>query len=78
MTSINVPAFVTEDHMPPPNELKFRVTFVYHDEPPEMEVTKYWKNFGRSDTAKLNRSSTSAKRWKKQFLESWRRATPPK
>jgi hypothetical protein len=47
MTSINVPAFVTEDHMPPPNELKFRVTFVYHDEPPEMDVTKYWKNFGK-------------------------------
>jgi hypothetical protein len=24
MTSENIPAFVEEDHMPPPNELKFR------------------------------------------------------
>ena len=53
MTTEDVPAFVTEDHMPPPNELKFRVDFVYHDETPERDVDKFWKRFGRKADVKV-------------------------
>jgi len=42
MTTQNVPAFQIEDHMPPPNELKFRVDFIYHDEIPDRILDKYW------------------------------------
>jgi hypothetical protein len=45
MTSENIPPFVEEDHMPPPNELKFRVLFTYKDEPFESDVDKYWKQW---------------------------------
>ncbi len=53
MTTQDVPAFVTEDHMPPPNELKFRVDFVYHDEIPETDVDKFWKHFGKKADGKV-------------------------
>jgi len=47
MTALNIPAFVTEDFMPPPDELKFRVNFVYHDEPVETDMNKFWRNYGK-------------------------------
>jgi hypothetical protein len=47
MTAQNIPAFVTEDFMPPAEELKFRVNFVYHDEPIEADVNKFWRNYGK-------------------------------
>jgi Domain of Unknown Function with PDB structure (DUF3857) len=47
MTSENIPAFVEEDHMPPPNELKFRVNFIYRDEVPELDPVKYWRDFNK-------------------------------
>lgn len=47
MTCENIPAFVEEDHMPPANELKFRVVFIYRDEPFESDVDKYWKQFAK-------------------------------
>ena len=53
LTTQNVPGFVTEDHMPPANELKFRVDFVYHDEAPEQNVDKYWKQFGKRSNSKV-------------------------
>lgn len=47
MTSDNIPAFQEEDYMPPENELKFRVDFVYHDSTPERDPTKFWASFGK-------------------------------
>jgi hypothetical protein len=47
MTTQNVPAFQIEDHMPPPNELKLRVDFIYHDELPEQDMDKFWRRFGK-------------------------------
>ncbi|HEX8872289.1 MAG TPA: DUF3857 domain-containing protein, partial [Candidatus Acidoferrum sp.] len=47
MTTQNVPAFVEEDHMPPANELKYRVHFVYFQEAPERDPDQYWKHFGK-------------------------------
>jgi hypothetical protein len=44
----DVPAFVAEDYMPPENELKYRVDFIYqsHDNN-EDEPDPYWKKFGK-------------------------------
>jgi hypothetical protein len=47
MTAPNVPAFQTEDYMPPENELKYRVVFVYSLGVPEMNVEKYWNHFNK-------------------------------
>ena len=43
----NIPAFQTEDFMPPENELKSRVDFVYSDEAFESDVDKYWRKAGK-------------------------------
>jgi hypothetical protein len=53
LTTQDVPAFVTEDHMPPSNELKFRVDFMYRDEIPETDVDKFWKHFGKKADGKV-------------------------
>jgi hypothetical protein len=42
----NVPAFQTEDYMPPENELKSRVDFAYTEDF-ETDAAKYWKNVGK-------------------------------
>ena len=47
MTATNIPAFQVEDYMPPENELKFRVEFVYKEEGFESNEDKYWKNFAK-------------------------------
>jgi len=52
MTCANVPAFVEEDHMPPENELKFRVVFIYRDEPFEPNIEKYWKQWAKKANGK--------------------------
>ena len=43
----DVPAFQTEDFMPPENEMKSRVDFIYSDETFENDQAKYWKKFGK-------------------------------
>ncbi|MBZ5657653.1 MAG: DUF3857 and transglutaminase domain-containing protein [Acidobacteriia bacterium] len=54
MEAQNVPAFQVEDYMPPEDELKFRVEFIYSEEHPEMNPEKFWKQqdkkwYGRFD-----------------------------
>jgi Domain of Unknown Function with PDB structure (DUF3857) len=41
----DVPAFHTEDYMPPENEMKARVDFIYSEEAYEKDPDKYWKKF---------------------------------
>lgn len=43
----NIPAFQTEDFMPPEDELKARVDFIYSIEPFIRDADKYWKNVGK-------------------------------
>jgi hypothetical protein len=43
----NIAAFQTEDFMPPENELKARVDFIYSEESFEQDVDKYWKKVGK-------------------------------
>ena len=49
----NLPAFQTEDFMPPPNELRARVDFIYQQELLEHDPDKFWKNFGRKRNGQL-------------------------
>ncbi len=43
LEAANIPAFPTEDYMPPENELKSRVDFIYSDEFVDQDVDKFWK-----------------------------------
>lgn len=47
MEAQNIPAFQTEDFMPPANELKSRVDFIYEEGMTEREPARYWKNIGK-------------------------------
>jgi hypothetical protein len=53
MEADNIPAFQTEEYMPPENELKFRVNFIYRDGPMEMNPDKFWANFGRKQNGRV-------------------------
>jgi hypothetical protein len=43
----NIPAFQTEDFMPPANELKARVDFAYETGEPENDPEVFWKRVGK-------------------------------
>ena len=43
----NIPAFQTEDFMPPENEMKSRVDFIYSLEDPESDSDKFWEKVGK-------------------------------
>jgi hypothetical protein len=43
----DVAAFHTEDYMPPENEMKGRVDFIYSEDFVEKDPDKYWKNLGK-------------------------------
>lgn len=43
----NIPAFQAEDFMPPENEMKSRVDFIYTDDQPESDAAVFWKKTGK-------------------------------
>ena len=47
MEASNVAAFQTEDFMPPPDELKSRMDFVYEAERPENDPEQFWRRVGK-------------------------------
>ena len=49
----DIPAFQTEDYMPPENEMKSRVDFIYTEDAPEREPDKYWKKLGKKRNDQL-------------------------
>jgi uncharacterized protein DUF3857 len=49
LTAHDIPAFTVEDFMPPENELKFRVDFIYRDSMPEQNADKYWANYSNKE-----------------------------
>ena len=51
----DLPAFQTEDYMPPPNELKARVNFTYSDEFMENDPATFWKKAGKKINDKVER-----------------------
>jgi len=53
MGAANIPAFQEEDHMPPSNELKARVDFIYEEGISEKDPASYWKHFGKQRNGQL-------------------------
>jgi len=53
MEAQNIPAFTPEDYMPPENEMKARVDFIYDREPPESDPDKYWRYVGKKRNGAL-------------------------
>lgn len=53
MEASNIPAFQTEDYMPPEYELKSRVDFVYEEGFPEKDQASYWKKVGKKRNGEL-------------------------
>lgn len=53
MEAHNIPAFNPEDYMPPENELKARVDFIYDQDTPESDPDKYWQRFGKKRNSAL-------------------------
>ncbi len=53
MEANNIPAFQTEDFMPPPNELKSRVDFIYEEGLGEKDQASFWKHFGKQRNGQL-------------------------
>jgi hypothetical protein len=52
LESRDVPAFVTEDYMPPENDLKYRVDFIYQSErdlKPGKDANEFWKKYGKRE-----------------------------
>ncbi len=47
LEAFNIPPFQTEDFMPPPNELKSRVDFIYSEDAVEKDADAYWKKVGK-------------------------------
>lgn len=55
MDASNIPAFQTEDYMPPENELKSRVDFHYEDTTLAFTQDQYWKSLGKARNGQLER-----------------------
>ena len=53
MEASNIPAFQTEDYMPPANELKSRVDFIYEEGFAEKDQASFWKHFGKKRNGQL-------------------------
>ena len=52
----DVPAFVTEEYMPPEDVMKYRVEFVYEDqESDQQEEIAYWQAFGKRSNRDVQR-----------------------
>jgi hypothetical protein len=53
MEASNVPGFQTEDYMPPPEELRSRVDFIYEEGLMETDQARYWKQVGKKRNGDL-------------------------
>src|SRR5262249_9429450 len=52
----DVPVFVTEELMPPENELKYRVDFIYYDQDRFSEkADDYWKRIGKDEFREIEK-----------------------
>ena len=52
----DIPAFVTEEYMPPEDVMKYRVEFVYEgEESNQREESDYWKAFGKRSNSDVQR-----------------------
>ena len=73
----NVPAFQAEDFMPPENELKARVDFIYSDEGFEMDPARYWKKLGKKRNDSLESFVGKRKAMEQALAEIVAPSDPP-
>ncbi len=55
MDAHDIPAFVTEESMPPENAVRMRVDFSYSTDSAETDPVKFWKAFGKDRFHEVNR-----------------------
>jgi hypothetical protein len=53
MEASDIPAFQIEDHMPPANELKSRVNFIYEEGVTPRDEVDFWKQVGKKRNSEL-------------------------
>jgi hypothetical protein len=53
LSANDIPAFHTEDYMPPEDDLKSRVDFIYSEDSFEKDPDKYWKKLGKKRNDQL-------------------------
>jgi len=53
MDAHDIPAFQREDFMPPDNEVKARVDFIYSLDSPESDTNRFWKQVGKKQNGEL-------------------------
>lgn len=53
MEATNIPAFQTEDFMPPANEVKSRVDFIYSEDSVEKDPNNFWKKVDKKRNDQL-------------------------
>ena len=53
MEASNIPAFQSEDYMPPPDELKSRVDFIYEEGFAALDQASFWKQVGKTRNGQL-------------------------
>jgi hypothetical protein len=66
----NVPAFQIEDYMPPPDELKYRVDFIYTQENDEKEPEKFWKKEGKRFNERVENFTGKRKAMEQAIVET--------
>jgi hypothetical protein len=53
MEAVNIPAFETEDYMPPPNDRMARVDFIYSEDAADKDAEAFWKRIGKKRNGQL-------------------------
>lgn len=53
MEAANMPAFQTEDYMPPPDQMRARVDFIYEQGIVARDQASYWKDLGKKRNGQL-------------------------
>jgi hypothetical protein len=53
MEADNIPAFQSEDYMPPENDMKARVDFIYSEDLPDRNASEYWQRIGKKRNGQL-------------------------
>jgi hypothetical protein len=73
----DVPAFVTEQLMPPEDELKYRVDFIYLQDAPQTDPDKFWKIYGKDAFKRLKKFIDEPKAMQRAVAQIVQPSDPP-
>lgn len=74
----DIPAFVTEELMPPENELKYRVDFIYlADQRLTKDPVEFWKRYGNGAFARLKKFVNEPKAMDRAVTQIVQASDPP-